>query len=226
MQLIKSTKRYPCIHPPTSNYPQRSYASITQYIKPLSVQIRESITERISELLIQSPDLPHQPLMDLNTQAARWLKNGDSISAAAIYTILFNRAATNNITHPELYVCHSNCSAANLKLELFEEALKHAEKCRQLAERSLRRNYKASSGYIKSFERKGKALMGLSRHREAAAAFEAGLQLDAMHAEMKKGLQEANQKMLEDLIDGMTLWDLCRAALYHSSNWNSILRAR
>lgn len=40
------------------------------------------------------------------------------------------------------------------------------------------RNAAALPQYVKAFARKGQALQGLGRHREAAATFEAGLQVD------------------------------------------------
>jgi hypothetical protein len=39
------------------------------------------------------------------------------------------------------------------------------------------RNAAALPQYVKAFARKGQALQGLGRHREAAATFEAGLQV-------------------------------------------------
>lgn len=53
--------------------------------------------------------------------------------------MLFAKARQSNLTHPELYICHSNCSAAYLHLGLYSEALQHANKSQQLAQASLRR---------------------------------------------------------------------------------------
>lgn len=83
--------------------------------------------------------MPKRSLSDLNSEATKMCSDGDHIAAVAIYRILFTRAATLNLTHPELYICYSNSSAACLKLELFEEALEHAGHCARLAEASLRR---------------------------------------------------------------------------------------
>lgn len=44
--------------------------------------------------------------------------------------------------------------------------------------------------------------MGLHRYREAVQAFETGLEIDPINPEMKLGLQEANQGVLEDLVHG------------------------
>jgi hypothetical protein len=51
------------------------------------------------------------------------------------------------------------------------------------------RNLKGSSSYIKSFLRKGRALMGLGRHREAVTVFDEGVKLDPGNPHLKLGLQ-------------------------------------
>lgn len=75
----------------------------------------------------------------MNSKAAELIKNGRLIDAVALYSVLFDRAKRNNLTHPELYICHGNCSTAYLKLHLYEKAMYHAEKSAKLAETSLRR---------------------------------------------------------------------------------------
>eukprot|EP00889_Picochlorum_renovo_P001971 jgi/Picre1/29001/NNA_004395.t1 len=95
------------------------------------------------------------PLSSLNTKATALYKENKLEDAIAIYTIMFEKAKKNNLTHPEMYICHGNCSAAYLKLEKYEEALWHAERSMLLAQSSLRRNFKGSSSYIKAFHRKG-----------------------------------------------------------------------
>lgn len=109
------------------------------FYSSIHLQTLQDISHRINQLLTNTPALKSLTLMDLNTKAIQHIKEKDYISAAAIYTVLFNKAAQQNLTHPELYVCRSNFSAVYLHLELFEEALQQAEKCRILAECSLRR---------------------------------------------------------------------------------------
>ena len=82
---------------------------------------------------------PTPTLAQLNAEAARLQRQGDAVGAVAAYAALFARAQRLNLTHPEMYVCHGNCAGAYLGLRLFEEALRHTERCRQLAEASLRR---------------------------------------------------------------------------------------
>jgi len=165
-------------------------------------QVLKDIVARKAALLATDATLPDYPLAQLNAKAAKALKSGDAITSVAVYTILFDRASRFNLTHPELYICHSNCSAACLQLNLFENAMIHAEKCARLAENSLRRNAKGSETFIKSFLRKGRALLGLGRHREAVATIERGLQLDPLNIDLKLALEEANQRVLQDLAEG------------------------
>lgn len=80
-----------------------------------------------------------QALSQINAAAAALQKGGDAEGSAALYRALFVKARRLNLTHPELYICHCNAAAAYLSLELPEEALQHAERCRALAEASLRR---------------------------------------------------------------------------------------
>ena len=155
-----------------------------------------------NRLALEDPNLGSLTLSKLNAKATDLYKSGELEKAIALYQLLFEKARKNNLTHPELYVCHGNCAAAYLKLGVFEQAMVHAEKSASLAEASLRRNFKGSSTYIKSFHRKGRALMGLGRHREAALTFERGLELDALNPDLKLGLQDANEAVLKDLALG------------------------
>jgi type III protein arginine methyltransferase len=67
------------------------------------------------------------------------LQADDLVGAVAAYAKLFARCRALNISHPQLYVCHANRAAAFLKLQLFDEALQDAERCRQLAEASFKK---------------------------------------------------------------------------------------
>lgn len=64
------------------------------------------------------------------------------------------------------------------------------------------RSGEAIPQYVKSFVKKGGALMGLGRYREAVLAFEEGLQADPFCWELKKGLQEASDGVMKDLLSG------------------------
>jgi hypothetical protein len=65
-------------------------------------------------------------------------------------------AQEGNLTHPELYITHSNRAAAYLNLGLYEEALWDARRCQVLAEAQFARNHERSAApsYIKGFVRK------------------------------------------------------------------------
>ncbi len=52
--------------------------------------------------------------------------------------------------------------------------------------------------------RKGHALLGLSRYREAASVFEEGLAMDPINLDMKLGLEKAQQGILDDLMTGQS----------------------
>lgn len=80
--------------------------------------------------------------------------------------------------------------------------MEQAERCARTAQASLKRNAKGSSSYIKSFLRKGQALIGLGRHREASLTFEKGLELDPWNIDLRKGLESASKKIVEDLMHG------------------------
>jgi hypothetical protein len=95
------------------------------------------------------------------------------------------------------------CSVIDLRHELAEEGKPTFV--------VLCRNFKGSASYIKSFVRKGRALLGLQRYREAATAFESGLKLDPLNPGLKLGLQEANQGVLKDLVKGKICTRMCAA---------------
>ncbi|KAL4424877.1 hypothetical protein ABPG77_002100 [Micractinium sp. CCAP 211/92] len=166
-------------------------------------EVRQDIEQRTQELLSRGGAyLASRSLQDFNAEATAQIKAGEHAAAAATYGALFAKARQSNLTHPELYICHSNCSAAYLHLGLFSEALQHANKCQQLAQASLRRNFKGSGSYVKSFLRKGQALLGLGLSRDAVKALDEGLKLDPFNPDLKLELQKANQAVLKDLAEG------------------------
>ena len=109
-------------------------------LPPLLPQVRLDIEQRTQALLAQGPAyLAKRTLTDFNAEAAAHQKAGEHAAAVAVYCALFTKARQSNLTHPELYICHSNCAAAYLALGLHSEALQQADKCQRLAEASLRR---------------------------------------------------------------------------------------
>ena len=122
----------------------------------------------------------------------------------AAYAKLFRKVRDNHLVHKELYVCHSNRSAAYLNLGLFEEALWDARRCQELAEERYGRDRDpvAVPTFCKAYTRKGFALMGLKQPRLAKTAFEQGLAMDPTHGELKRGMEEATAAIVADLLDG------------------------
>ena len=144
-------------------------------------------------------------LAALNREAAAFQKAGDDLSAIASYAKLFAKVRRMRLTHPELYVTHCNRAVAYLNLGLFEEALWDAIKCMQLSERALNRDMTGASTYIKAHAKKGFALLGLERYREASASFNKGLKHDPFNEELKQGLEEAQQAIFADILEGKSL---------------------
>ena len=138
----KQTMEQVCMH----RWKYTSHTHTTLIQTPLSStppqnikQVRRAVAQRQTELVSANPSLSKRSLSELNSEATKMWSSCDNSGAVAVYNLLFSRAAQLHITHPELFVCHSNCSAACLKIGLYEDALVHAYKCAQLAESSLRR---------------------------------------------------------------------------------------
>ena len=75
-----------------------------------------------------------------------FLKAGDDLRCVAAYAKLFRKIRDNHLIHKELYVCHSNRSAAYLNLGLFEEALWDARQCQWLADKAFHRDHNPAAG--------------------------------------------------------------------------------
>jgi len=149
-------------------------------------------------------DFKRKSLHELNCEALQFHKAGDDLRCVAAFAKLFRKIRENNVVHRELYVVHSNRAAAYLNLGLYEEALWDARRCAELAEAQFARSQERSAlpSYVKSFARRGFALMGLRLHRLAKAAFEEGLRHDPFAEELKRGLEESTQALLGDLLSG------------------------
>jgi protein arginine N-methyltransferase 7 len=163
---------------------------------------RASVAAAEAALLAADPALPTHPLAALNAAAAARLRAGDAPAAAALFGLLFARAARANLTHPDLHVARANAATAALRLGLHEEALAHAERARAAAEAALARGPRAGPSLVRALERKGEALLGLRRHREASAAFDAALRADPLAAAARRGLEAAAAGTLRDLAEG------------------------
>ena len=154
--------------------------------------------------LSADPDFKRKSLQQLNSEALQFHRDGDDMRCVAAFAKLFRKLRENNVVNRELYVAHSNRAAAYLNLGLYEEALWDARRCAELAELQFARNQQRSAvpSYVKSFARRGFALMGMRLHRLAKAAFEEGLQYDPFCEELKRGLEESTHALLGDLLSG------------------------
>ena len=89
-------------------------------------------------------------------------------------------------------MCHGNCASACLKLGMYREALHHAEDSVRHSAKSLHRSASRST-YAKSFRRRGEALMGLRRWREAADAFAKAMDAGVDCADSVRNVVEAQE---------------------------------
>lgn len=219
-----------------------------------------AIPSRLTLLLRRfaaDPNFKAKTLVELNSEAVRFLKTGDDMRCIGAFAKLFCKLRENNLTHKELYVAHSNRAAAYLNLGLYEEALWDARRCATLAEAQFARSHERSAvpSFVKSFQRKaryaqhapacripalpepprlaaaslvlkmyesmtdrrqpvaplvaaiflshqGFALLGLGLARQAKVAFEEGLKYDPFSEELKRGIEEATQSLLGELLNG------------------------
>ena len=115
---------------------------------------------------------------DIKT-ANEWKEKGNSLVKEKKYKEAldcYSKAIEYNPKEPILY---SNRSAMHSNLSEFELALKDAEKAMEL-----------KPDYIKSYLRKGKALEGLNRKKEALAIYELGLQKNQNDAQLKQAIND------------------------------------
>ena len=176
--------------------------------------VRQRLLEARQRAFDDDPDYRKRPLTVLNAEAVALQRAGDNLGAVAAYAKVFRKIQEGNLTHPELFVTHGNRSSAYLKLRLYEEALWDANKCQELAEKAFNKDKRTNTlgCYARAFARKGYALMGLRRYRAAAAIFADGLARDPDSTEMKEGLDQAQQGVLSDLLEGRGLETLALPA--------------
>lgn len=103
------------------------------------MQAKQKVADRLAKLRLHEAEYKRLSITEWNNEAAKHSKEGDHITSVALYTLLFEKTERLRLTHPELYVCYSNCAGALLRLKLFDEAVQMAEKCKRVAEASFKR---------------------------------------------------------------------------------------
>lgn len=112
-------------------------------------------------------------------------RNKDWAEAIKMYTLAVDVAASrplweaNQVARDELSLCLANRSAAFASCEHWIGALCDAEAVTKL-----------KKPWAKGHYRKGKALVGLERYKEAREAFELGLQFDPENKDLKQALND------------------------------------
>lgn len=114
---------------------------------------------------------------ELKNQGNAALQQGKTDEAISLYSQAIAIDANN-------HAYFSNRSAAYAKIYRFEEALNDAEKSVQINEK-----------WGKGYQRKGVALHGLRRFKEAIEAFKIGLTLEPENAQIKSGLEESERAL-------------------------------
>ncbi|KAG6583161.1 Stress-induced-phosphoprotein 1 [Phytophthora cinnamomi] len=114
--------------------------------------------------------------------AAEWKAKGNAALSAGDAQQAVDCYSKAIALDPSDHVFYSNRSAAYLSLDDAARALADAELCIQ-----------AKADWPKGHSRKGAALHALRRYDEAAAAYGAGLQLDARNAACLSGLEEVKK---------------------------------
>ncbi|KAJ3102602.1 Hsp90 cochaperone [Phlyctochytrium planicorne] len=117
---------------------------------------------------------------DLKAQGNKAFSSGDFKNAISLFTQAIN-------LDPSNHVLYSNRSACYASLKDYATALADAEKTVDL-----------NTSWAKGYSRKGAALYGLSRFKEAVEAYQAGLALEPGNSQLQKGLKDA-EAALEDL---------------------------
>jgi protein arginine N-methyltransferase 7 len=181
---------------------------------------RLAIIRLRDEMFAADPSFKKRSIATLNAEAVAHLKAGDDLRCVAAFAKVFRKTRDNHLTHKDLGICHSNRAASYLNLGLFEEALWDARKAQILAEEKFRRERGDPSSdaprvYMKAFARVGFAHMGLKEPRLAKIAFENGLKMDNGNVELKRGLEEASDAILRDLLHGRGTETLALPASTH-----------
>ena len=171
-------------------------------------EIRMEIMRCRDEMFASDPGFETtKKITDLNTEAVRLIKDGDDIGGIAAYAKLFYKLKKQRLVHAQLYVVHLNRAGCYLRLRLYSEALWDSFRAARMAREALEAGggsdpAAAFRALVKSSVRRGEALLGLGRCREAASVFQDGLRHDPFGEDMKAGLEAATQGILDAVLNG------------------------
>ncbi|KAG2764441.1 hypothetical protein JG687_00004710 [Phytophthora cactorum] len=113
---------------------------------------------------------------------------GNRAFAAGLYSdavACFSEALAVASSDPNAHVFYSNRSAAQLKLNKADEALKDADQCIAL-----------KPNWAKGYSRRGSALYALGRYADAYRAYKDGLSHEASNAGLLEGLRAVEAKLV------------------------------
>ncbi|KAJ3099654.1 Hsp90 cochaperone [Phlyctochytrium bullatum] len=122
---------------------------------------------------------------DLKAQGNKAFASGDFKTAISFFTQAIDQDGSN-------HVLFSNRSACYASLKDYVKALDDADKTVEL-----------NPNWAKGYSRKGAALYGLSRYKEATEAYQAGLAIEPSNAQLQKGLKDSEAALTELETEGM-----------------------
>ena len=178
----------------------------TEAVNERDVRVRILLIRERDAEFARDKKFKSRSITDLNNEAVAHLRAGDDVKCVVAYAKVFRKMAENNVTHPTLYVCHSNRAHAYLNLGLFEEALWDGHRAQTLANERFTKIQSGEGGsvktFVKGYARKGFALMGLKQPKLAKMEFERGIAMVPGDDELKRGLEEATHAIIRDLYVG------------------------
>ena len=170
-------------------------------------EIRMEILRCRDEMIAADSGFEKRKIIDLNSEAVAHVKDGDDVAGIAAYSKLFIKVKKQRLVHSQLYVAHLNRAGCYLRLRLFSEALYDSFKAMMMTREALAVGGGADPAgafrvLVKAIAKRGEALIGLGRYREAIPIFQEGLRHDPFAEEMKEGLEAATQGVLDLIVSG------------------------
>ena len=150
------------------------------------VKILENNDKKIEQLekelsqLKKEFHIDNKPKKEIDVKSANeWKEKGNALVKEQKYKEALDCYSKSIEYNPNEPILYSNRSAMYLNLSQYDLALKDAEKAIEL-----------KPDYVKPYLRKGKALEGLNKKKEALAVYELGLEKDKNDAQLKQAVNE------------------------------------